>query len=229
VTGTRVASPNHVKPKRIQTRLIPKQQAFLIAFRKICNITRAAEETGIDKGMHYRWMRADTAYAAAFEASIPEATEAIEAAMHRLATKGHWEPLIYQGEFRYAKRKRVLCLMKDGTQVFEDELPRGAKAKAKVAQRKTVTTADGEQLGVWRQDAGLMGKLAAAWIPDRYGARAALELTGKDGAALIPAGCRLMFGDGVNVLGDDEDTDVWAGDRAVVSPETPVSVPSEAL
>jgi hypothetical protein len=98
------------------------------------------------------------------------AAGALEDDIIRWARIGVFEPLVYQGEFQYATRKRTLCKLADGTTAFEDELPDGAL----VSERRTITTRDGEMLGVYRRDARLLEMLLAAWMPEKYGD--ALEL-----------------------------------------------------
>ena len=49
--------------------------------------------------------------------------------------------------------------------MFEDELPKGAS----VSERRTVMTRDGEMVGVYRPDGGLLLKILAAKMPEQYG------------------------------------------------------------
>jgi len=154
--------------KSRQLRLLDKKPAFLAAFRATCSVTESANLVGIDRHAHYHWLDADPKYKLAFEASLPEAAGVLEDDMVRWARIGVFEPIIYKGKFQFAPRKRTMCKLADGTMCFEDELP--AK-HAKVEERKTVLTADGEMLGTFSRDAGLMAKLAVAWMPEKYGTK----------------------------------------------------------
>jgi hypothetical protein len=142
-----------------------RKKAFLRAYEDSGSETESARLAGIERATHYKWLAADKKYNAAFEAAKPIAAGALQDNAIRLATVGFFEPVIYKGQFQYAPRKRTLCLLVDGTSVFEDELPKGAS----VSGRRTVMTRDGEMLGVYRPDAGLLLKILAAKIPEQYG------------------------------------------------------------
>jgi hypothetical protein len=165
-----------------------KKPRFLKAFRATCSVTESARIVGIDRRTHYDWQKSDPKYAAAFQAELEDAMQCLEDDMVAWARVGVFEPNIFQGRFQYASRKRVMCLLADGTSAFADELPKGAK----VMQRRTVTTNDGEMLGVWRRSEGMMGRLAAAWLPQKYGTLRT-EHTGKDGAPLVPEKFTVTF------------------------------------
>jgi hypothetical protein len=155
------------EPRRRKTRgkEKEKQTAFLRAFGDNCDLAGSAQLVGIKLTAHYRWLATDPEYKDAFEATIPMALGALEDSVTHLALHGWFEPLIYQGEFRYALRKRTICQLADGTTAFEDELPKGAR----VTGRSAVSTADGEMLGRIRHDEGLLLDLVAKTIPERYG------------------------------------------------------------
>lgn len=166
------------KPRQRKTRAKvkekEKQTAFLRAFGDSCDLEGSAQLAGIERATHYRWLATDAAYRDEFEATIPMALGALEDSVTELARHGWFQPLIYQGEFQYARRRRTLCQLADGTSVFEDELPKGAL----VTGRRTVSTDDGEMLGRHRSDAGLLLAVAAKWMPERYGRQAAREQVG---------------------------------------------------
>jgi hypothetical protein len=151
-----------------------KKKALIKAFRKTCNITEACRLLRIDRHSHYDWLEDDPEYAAAFEKAIPDAATELEANLFRWR-RGVFEPYFYRGKACYATRKRVMCVLEDETQCFEDELPEGAV----VIGRKNVVTADGKQLGTWRPATGILQILAAAWMPKRYGTQTAVNITGK--------------------------------------------------
>jgi hypothetical protein len=177
------------KPRKAPAPAAFKKPLFLKAFRDSCSLSESARIVRIDRGTHYDWLKTDPKYAANFATVLRESRDLLKDRAVSISLNGHWEPNMYQGRFQYANRKRVMCQLSDGTTAFADELPKGAK----VLQRRTVTTNDGEQLGVHRVDAGMLGKLLSAWCPDEFGAK--VQLTGKDGTPLIPAGMRMIFVD----------------------------------
>jgi hypothetical protein len=121
-----------------------------------------ARLSGIERATHSGWLATDEQYKAEFEASRPMAADAVRDQILSLATEGFFQPIIYKGEFQYAKRKRTLCKLKDGTTAFEDELPKHAN----VIQRRTVTTADGEMLGIYRKNPRLIWAVADSWTKE---------------------------------------------------------------
>jgi hypothetical protein len=168
-----------------QRRLIDKKPAFLKAFIATGSLTEAAKAVKIDRGAHYDWLRDDPAYAEAFERARIEAGQTLEDIALEWATKGIWEPLVYQGQFCYAMRNRVLCLLPDGREVYEDELtggdPKFDLTRFEIQSRRTITEPHGPPLGIHRRSEGLMGRLLKAFMPARYAERGAVEVTGKDG------------------------------------------------
>lgn len=143
-----------------------KQGMFLRAFARTALVTSAARAAKIDRRSHYYWLRNDPEYRAAFERQADEADGDIEEVMTRLALQGEFEPAIYKGKYCYENRKRVRCVLADGTEAFEDEL---LKPHAKILTRRVVLSPDGPQIGVTRIDTGSLFKLAAARMPYRFG------------------------------------------------------------
>lgn len=160
--GSGIAGKGTPRQRRTQA---SRKKAFLRAYEDSGSETESARLAGIERATHYKWLVEDTRYNAAFEAAKPLAAGALQDHAIRLATVGFFEPVIYKGQFQYAPRKRTLCLLADGTSVFEDELPKGAS----VSERRTVMTRDGERIGMHRPDAGLLLKILAAKIPEQYG------------------------------------------------------------
>jgi hypothetical protein len=74
-----------------------KQRAFLAAYAKCGNITRAAALAKVARSRHYEWMD-DPDYAAAFGAAGEEACDLLESEARRRAVDGIEEPVVYQGE-----------------------------------------------------------------------------------------------------------------------------------
>jgi hypothetical protein len=78
--------------------LVPKKPAFLAAFAACGSITTAAAAVGIDRSMHYRWMREDAEYETAFKQAVEEAAGFLEDVAVERGTVGWDEPVIYKGE-----------------------------------------------------------------------------------------------------------------------------------
>jgi hypothetical protein len=160
--------PSKEAQKRIQTRI-------LNFFRETCNLTLAAKLAGLDRSNHYKWMREDPAYEAAFEASLVEARDVIkDKAVSNLEA---FKPHFHKGKECFALRQRVQVVLADGTTAFQDELTRKQK-RVKIMARKTVMTADGPQLGVYKVNTGLISKLLSAWCPEF--SRAALPISANE-------------------------------------------------
>jgi hypothetical protein len=153
------------EPRPFRASVQKCKTAFLRAFRENGSITESARLAGADRATHCDWLSTDAIYKAAFEASGPIAAGALEDRLTRLAVFGLFEPIVYKGKFQYAERRRTMCKLADGTSAFEDELPTGAS----VIERRTVTTRDGERLGVYRPNVGLLIKLLAERMPEKYG------------------------------------------------------------
>jgi hypothetical protein len=136
-----------------------RQAVFLEAISCNCTVTRAARLADIDRTTHYEWLARDAQYKAAFRIATQMARGAVfDAIVHR-ALNPVFKPFIYRGRYCYAERKRVVCELADGTTAFEDELPEGAR----VIQRRTVTTQDGEQLGVYKYDERALWAALRGW------------------------------------------------------------------
>ena len=75
-----------------------KKRAFLHAYAKSGTVKAAAEAVGLSRRMHYHWMKADPAYAAAFAEAQEQAADTIEAELVRRAVEGVEEPVHYRGQ-----------------------------------------------------------------------------------------------------------------------------------
>jgi hypothetical protein len=133
-----------------------KARAFLAAYRRCANITRAAEAAGIEKTIHYRWLKQSEAYAADFREAQEQAAQVLEDEAVERATIGVYEPTIYQGEFTYPMIERV-----------------DAETGEVTLERSKVP------VGVYKKSDGLMQFLLRGFKPEKY--RSAVEVTGKDG------------------------------------------------
>lgn len=73
-----------------------KKTKFLEAYARLGTASGAAEETGISRATHRRWL-ASEAYRKAFEAAEDEATELLEREALRRAVDGREEPIYFNG------------------------------------------------------------------------------------------------------------------------------------
>jgi hypothetical protein len=92
-----------MKKKPEKKRAHNRAEVFLAAYRVTCSIGKAAAAAGIERGMHYRRLKSDPAYKAAFEEAHEIAIQALEDEAVRRAHEGVKKPLVYQGQFTYAE------------------------------------------------------------------------------------------------------------------------------
>jgi len=76
-------------------------QAFLAAFRETGQVAKAARAAKIDRTAHYKRLRRDPEYAAAFREAEKDAAEILEDDAVAWAFDGIEEPVIYQGQLCY--------------------------------------------------------------------------------------------------------------------------------
>jgi len=74
-----------------------------------------------------------------------------------------------------------------------------------VTERRTVSTRDGEILGVNRRDAGLTVAVAAGWMPERYG-RGRRQVREEYGAAETSDNAKLLLRDALSKILIDSGT-----------------------
>ncbi len=65
---------------------------------RMCHIAQAAEAAGIERGMHYYWLKHDPTYRPRFEEADKIAIEALEDEASRRAMQGVDEPVFQGGE-----------------------------------------------------------------------------------------------------------------------------------
>lgn len=75
----------------------PKTLAFLAATRQYPNVTAAAEAAGVSREAHYRRLKRNPAYLAAFEEAWRAGIEAMVDEATRRAMKGVSRPVLYHG------------------------------------------------------------------------------------------------------------------------------------
>jgi hypothetical protein len=88
-----------------ESQLQARQRAFLAAYAKLFNISRAAELAGVGRRCHYDWLRDDPEYAERFEDARQAFIDELEEEAYRRAVEGWDEPVFYEGVKVGAKRK----------------------------------------------------------------------------------------------------------------------------
>ena len=140
-----------------------KQAAFLAAYVRTANITKAAKAAKIDRSLHYEWANDDERYAAAFGRAQAEAGELLDSEAIRRAYEGVLEPVIYQGE---------IC--------FDDRY-----------DEKTGITKRGKKIVIRKYSDALMIHLLKGFMPAKYRDRGSLEVSGPGGGP-IPLDARRL-------------------------------------
>jgi hypothetical protein len=95
-----------------------KKKAFLAAFKVSANLSKAAAAVGIERGMHYRWLKEDPWYIEEFERAKEEAAQSLEDEAVRRAHEGVLSPIVYHGRVCY---ESVPVLGDDGEPLKDEE------------------------------------------------------------------------------------------------------------
>lgn len=74
------------------------QNKFLNTLALTGNVTRAADEAGVNRRTAYEWREGWPEFAAAWRDAIEQATDALEAEARRRAVEGWDEPVFHKGE-----------------------------------------------------------------------------------------------------------------------------------
>jgi hypothetical protein len=139
---------------------IPKKDQFLAAFRVTASITLAAKACKCERGLHYRWLESP-AYAAKFEDAKEEAAQTLEDEAVERATRGVFEPTVYQGEFTYPWIEKV------------------DKETGEVTKKRSKTP-----VGTWKKSDAVLMFLLKGFKPDKYRERGSVEVTGAGGGPI---------------------------------------------
>lgn len=91
-------------PSPVKSEKNARPRAFLKAFRLTGSITRAADACGIDRTLHYRWLK-NQKYAEAFHEAYMQWGDMLEGEGIRRSVEGVLEPVFYQGAAVGAIRK----------------------------------------------------------------------------------------------------------------------------
>jgi hypothetical protein len=88
-----------------------KKAEFLAAYASTCSVQRAANAAGVDRQMHYRWLKSDPSYKERFAAAGELAVQYLEDVAVERATIGHfhekhlWPPaLVTPGDENRGRR-----------------------------------------------------------------------------------------------------------------------------
>jgi hypothetical protein len=84
--------------KAPQERKLAHQRAFLNAFEDSGCIRHAAKAVGLTRQIHYKWLKCDPDYQAAFKESQRAAADYLESVAVERATTGWLEPVHYKGK-----------------------------------------------------------------------------------------------------------------------------------
>jgi hypothetical protein len=172
------AAPARTKPakpkRRRQTRTVDKRGAMLAAYAECGSIRDAAAAAGIGRRQHYDWMKTDPAYFERFQEAKTHAAQTLEDDAVEWARRGVFEPNVFQGRFVYPQEEYVETPAVIG--------PRGAIREPEKRAWRDVPGAP--PFGTWRRSEGIMLRLLAAFMPEKYRRNASVELSGPGGGAI---------------------------------------------
>jgi hypothetical protein len=92
---------------------VSKQRAFLAAYVTTASVSKSAAAAGVDRSLHYRWLKDDGEYGKAFELAYQQAGDLLEDEAVRRAHDGIMEPVFYKG-----KPAGVIRVYSDGLMMF---------------------------------------------------------------------------------------------------------------
>jgi hypothetical protein len=155
-------------------RIAARKQAFLAAYGICASVSGAAEASNINRDTHYDWLEKDTDYQARFKAVRVRASQFLEDQATERAVKGVFEPNVFQGRFVYPQEQ------------FEVE-PAERDRKGRIilpAKTEWRDVPNAPPLGMWKKSDYLLGMLLRGAMPEKYGLRGALEVSGPGGGAI---------------------------------------------
>lgn len=83
-----------------------KKAAVPALFAQLGTVTAATKAAGVERNMHYDWMKSDPEYAAAFNAAERAFADRLEAEMYRRAVEGVEEPWTLDKEGNVLLRRK---------------------------------------------------------------------------------------------------------------------------
>lgn len=146
-------------PRAVGLHLTPNKRAFLAAYCATASITKAARAAKLDRSVHYQWLLDDPDYPAAWAAARVQAAGLLESEAVRRAYQGIDEPLVYQGNFTYARKVDA-----DG-----------------------VVTYGKKPLSIRTYSDGLLQFLLKGLAPETYRDRSSTEISGPAGGPILLA------------------------------------------
>lgn len=90
----------------------PRLHAFLAAIREFPHIARAAKAAGISRSTHYNRYDRDENYRKLFDQAWRWGVGVLRDEAIRRALLGYEEPVIYQGQYQYDAKKRIVTVTK---------------------------------------------------------------------------------------------------------------------
>jgi hypothetical protein len=164
--------PAALKPRPPQTRTVNKRAAFLQAYAVCASVRDAARAARISRRQHYEWMR-DPEYARRFQEMKAQASQALEDEAVERATRGVYEPNVFQGKFIYPQYEHITPAVLG---------PRGGIVEPERREWRDVP--DARPLGVWRKSDTLLIHLLRGFLPEKYNMRGAFEVSGPGGGPI---------------------------------------------
>jgi hypothetical protein len=160
---------------QIKRKTVPdRKSAFLAAYAEGLSIRAAAKVARIRRATHYDWLAADAEYVARFGAVKEQSDGALEDEAVERATVGVFEPNIFQGRFVYPQEEYEI------EPAIRDRRGR-IVTPARTAWRDKPGAAP---FGIWRKSDTLLMFVMRARMPEKYGFRGAMELSGPGGGAI---------------------------------------------
>ena len=147
-------------------------RCFCAAFAVCASIRDAAKAARITRRQHYNWLK-DPAYAARFADIKAEACQSLEDEAVERATRGVFEPNVFQGKFVYPQEEVVTAAVVG---------PRGGIVEPERREWRDVPGA--LPFGIWRKSDTLLIHLSRGLMPEKYGMRGALEVYGPQGGPI---------------------------------------------
>jgi hypothetical protein len=153
---------------------LDRQAAFLAAYSECVSIKAAAKAVGVNRQRHYKWLQASPDYCRKFEETKMLAAQALEDEAVERAIVGVFEPNVYQGRFCYPREQ------------IEVEPAVRDRAGRIVTPAKTEwrDVPGAPPLGIWKKSDYLLAMLLRGAMPEKYGFRGAVELSGAGGGAI---------------------------------------------
>jgi hypothetical protein len=155
--------------------VIGRHTAFLKSFALCGSITRAAKAAGVDRSQHYEWLKSREGYREEFAEAMSQAAAVLEDEAVERATKGVYEPCVWQGQFVFPTKS-----------VIDKKTGEERKITGKIP------------FGVWKKSDTLLMFLLKGLKPERYRDRVTAEVSGPEGGPIPLEDKRLR------TLNDDE-------------------------